>query len=82
MRTSMASWGEPGALVVLVIWFLCMSSVTGIGACMRRGKTGEGKGKREKEGIKKRKVPLLTLYSHVQWFYRESCAALFLGQVQ
>lgn len=35
VRTSTASLGEPGALVVLVIWLLCVSSVTGTGACTR-----------------------------------------------
>lgn len=48
MRTSMASCGEPGALVVLVIKFLCMSSVTGTGACDRGRKTGGGRQKGKK----------------------------------
>lgn len=63
MRTSTASWGEPGALVVLVIWFLCMSSVTGTGACMRRRKTGVGK--RQGRGKKTIKVSLLTADVHI-----------------
>ncbi|TNN34918.1 hypothetical protein EYF80_054911 [Liparis tanakae] len=32
----MGSWGEPGALVVLVTWFLWTSSVTGATAWRRR----------------------------------------------
>ena len=38
----MAFWDDPGALVVLVIWFVCTSSVTSTGACERREKRNRG----------------------------------------
>lgn len=53
----MGSWGKPGALVVLVIWFLRMSSVAGTGAWAEgwmgvvghEREMGEGGGEREGE---------------------------------